>query len=243
MSFTVIIPSRYASTRLPGKPLLDIAGQAMIAHVVARAQQSKAQRVIVATDDQRIADYLKSFDCEVCMTKTEHQSGSDRLTEVIESLGIAENEIIVNVQGDEPLIPPKLINQVAQRLAQSSSADVSTAAQKITSRSDFENPNIVKVVMDHSGRALYFSRSPIPHARGSAQLNAWHHIGIYAYRAKFLLNFVELKPSLLEQSESLEQLRVLDNGGKILVQTVDYPAGIGIDTDEDLEKVREILKR
>jgi len=242
MDFSVIIPSRYASTRLPGKPLLDIAGQAMIAHVVARVQQSDAQRVIVATDDQRIADYLQDYDCEVCMTRADHRSGSDRLTEVIESLSLPEAEIIVNVQGDEPLIPPRLINQVAQRLAQSPHADMSTAAQKITSRTDYENPNIVKVVMDHSGRALYFSRSPIPYAASSAQINAWHHIGIYAYHAKYLLNFARLKPSELEQSESLEQLRALDNGGQIVVQKVDYPAGIGVDTEEDLAQVRAILQ-
>ena len=242
MGFTVIIPSRYASIRLPGKPLSDIAGQAMIAHVVARAQQSNAHRVIVATDDQRIADYLRNYDCEVCITRVDHQSGSDRLAEVIENLGIPEDEIIVNVQGDEPMIPPQLINQVAERLAQSPAADMSTAAQEITSHKDFENPNVVKVVMDQRGRALYFSRSPIPYRGESGKLNAWHHIGIYAYRAKFLANFAGLEPSLLEQSESLEQLRVLDNGGQIVVQKVDYPAGIGVDTVEDLEKVRLLLE-
>ena len=241
MGFTVIIPSRYASTRLPGKPLLDIVGRPMIAHVVDQALRSKADRVIVATDDQRIENALTSLNCTVCMTRQDHQSGSDRLAEVIDKLSIADDEIVVNVQGDEPLIPPKLIDQVAERLASSQGADMSTAAHKIESIDDFNNPNVVKLVIDQAGKALYFSRSAIPHKVddfASTRPIAWHHIGIYAYSAKFVTGYAQLLPSALERSESLEQLRVLDNGGMITVQTIDYPSGFGVDTSEDLERAR-----
>ncbi len=245
MSFTVIIPSRYASTRLPGKPLVDITGKPLVEHVVDRANESNASRVIVATDDQRIADALEEVACEVCMTRVDHLSGSDRLVEVLTRLDIDEDEIIVNVQGDEPLIPAILINQVADYLSNSPHAVMSTAAHKITSDADFKNPNIVKVVIDQTGRALYFSRSAIPFTRDNSltqtSTQAWHHIGVYAYRAEFLKRYSKLKPSALEQSESLEQLRVMDNGETIMVQTIDYDAGIGVDTPEDLELVRRRL--
>ena len=245
MSFIVIIPSRFASTRLPGKPLVDIAGKPLIEHVVDRANESNAKRVIVATDDQQIVDALQGVDCEVVMTRVDHLSGSDRLVEVLETLKIQDQEIVVNVQGDEPLIPAKLINQVADYLSKSSQAVMSTAAHKIASDADLQNPNVVKVVIDQTGKALYFSRAAIPFSRDNsltrAPAQAWHHIGIYAYRAEFLKRYSKLKPSALEKSESLEQLRVMDNGETIMVQTIDYDAGIGVDTPEDLELVRTRL--
>ena len=241
MSFIVIIPSRFASTRLPGKPLADIAGKPLIAHVVDRANESDAARVIVATDDQRIASALETYNCEVCMTRVDHQSGSDRLAEVVDSLGIADDQIIVNVQGDEPAIPPRLVNEVAASLQGAPQAVMSTAAHAIKSAKDFENPNVVKVVIDQTGKALYFSRSPIPYSKDSDFSQAWHHVGIYGYRAEFLKRYAQLQPSSLESGESLEQLRVMDNGEQIMVQKIDYDAGVGVDTPADLERARSLL--
>lgn len=243
MSFIVIIPARFASTRLPGKPLADIGGKPLIAHVVDRARESLADRVIVATDDQRIADALADVECEVCMTRSDHQSGSDRLAEVVEQLSIADDQIIVNVQGDEPAIPPRLINEVADVLRNAPQAVMSTAAHAIKSAEDFVNPNVVKVVIDQTGKALYFSRAPIPHSAGGEgdHSGAWHHVGIYAYRAEFLKRYTGLNPSALETRESLEQLRVMDNGEQIMVQKIDYDAGVGVDTAEDLEQARKLL--
>ncbi|MFT6408843.1 MAG: 3-deoxy-manno-octulosonate cytidylyltransferase (CMP-KDO synthetase) [Arenicella sp.] len=243
MSFTVVIPARYASTRLPGKALADIHGKPMIAHVVDRARESSASRVIVATDDQRIADAVSALDCEVCMTRAEHQSGSDRIAEVVEQLGLEDHEIVVNVQGDEPLIPGKLIDQVASALEVAGDAAMSTAAKEIDNEADIANPNIVKVVFSRAGRALYFSRAPIPYARDQRVGNAWHHIGIYAYRASFLKRYDQLLDSAIEQTECLEQLRVLDNGDSIMVETVDYDTGVGVDTAEDLERVISLMSR
>jgi 3-deoxy-manno-octulosonate cytidylyltransferase (CMP-KDO synthetase) len=241
MSFTAVIPARYASTRLPGKPLLDIAGKPMIVHVVDRANESSAQRVVVATDDQRIADALNGSDCEVCMTRADHVSGSDRLAEVVESLAIPNDEIVVNVQGDEPMIPGRLIDQVAASLAAAREAVMSTAARKISDPIAIDDPNVVKVVFSHSGRALYFSRAAIPFARDVRTADVWHHIGIYAYRAGFLKRYHQLLPSTIEQTESLEQLRVLDNDGEIMVKVIDYNTGIGVDTVDDLERVRKLM--
>ncbi len=243
MSFTVVIPARYASSRLPGKAVADIHGSPMIAHVVDRARESSASRVIVATDDQRIANAVVDYDCEVCMTRTDHESGSDRLAEVVEKLNINNDEIIVNVQGDEPLIPGMLIDQVAAALEIAGDAVMSTAARAIEEQADIDNPNLVKVVFDRNGRALYFSRAPIPYARDERFTNAWHHIGIYAYRSSFLKRYDQLARSSIEQTECLEQLRVLDNGDAIMVETVDYDTGIGVDTPEDLERVRRIMAR
>ncbi len=241
MSFTVIIPARYDSSRLPGKILADIAGAPMIAHVVDRARESSAARVIVATDDHRIANAVQDLDCEVCMTRADHESGSDRLAEVVGKFAFDDDDIIVNVQGDEPLVPGTLIDQVAAALEISSDAAMSTAAKAIDNEADVENPNIVKVVFTRAGNALYFSRAPIPFARDQRQTNAWHHIGIYAYRASFLKRYDQLVRSSIEQTESLEQLRVLDNGDSIVVETVDYDTGIGVDTAEDLERVRRLM--
>lgn len=242
MSFTVVIPARYGSTRLPSKALADINGKPLVSHVVNQANQSKAQRVIVATDDQRIAEALKDQRCEVCMTAESHQSGSDRLQEVVTKLDIDDDEVIVNVQGDEPMIPPQLIDQVANCLQQSSTAVMSTAAHPIDDLSQVENPNVVKVVFNHQQQALYFSRSAIPFNRDGIACDYWRHIGIYAYRSHFLKKYSELKPSQIERAESLEQLRVLDNGYQILVHGVNYDVGIGVDTPEDLELVRQKLK-
>lgn len=241
MSFTVIIPARYASTRLPGKALADIGGKPMVAHVVDRARESKAFRVIVATDDQKIVDALKGVDCEVCLTSADHESGSDRLAEVVQVLNIADDEIVVNVQGDEPMIPGKLIDQVAFSLEGAKDAAMSTAARKITSHASIEDPNVVKVVFTHNGRAMYFSRANIPFARDERKADAWHHIGIYAYRSAFLKRYHLLEPSLIEQTESLEQLRVLDNGEQIMVEKIDYETGVGVDTPADLEAIRKLM--
>jgi len=241
MSFIVVIPSRYASTRLPGKSLADIAGQPLIAHVVDRANESNADRVVVATDDQRIADALTGKQCDVCMTCEDHASGSDRLAEVVDLLGLDDDEIVLNVQGDEPQIPAKLINRVAECLKKSPDAAMATAAHPLTNHVDIENPNIVKVVFDQSGKALYFSRAPIPYDRDGVTSSAWKHVGIYAYRASFLKRYNALAASEMEQIENLEQLRVLDNGDTIMVEAVDYDAGIGVDTQDDLDKVRQLF--
>lgn len=243
MSFSVIIPARYGSTRLPAKPLAEIAGRPLISHVVDRARDSDARQVIVATDDERVAKALQGSACEVVMTSPDHESGSDRLAEVVALKGMVDDEIVVNVQGDEPTIPPRLINEVAAKLASSTQAVMATAAQAINSVQDFNDPNMVKVVMDQTGRALYFSRAPIPYPRNSEMPdNAWHHIGIYAYRAGFLKRYASLQPSDIERAESLEQLRVMDNGESIMVHCIDYDAGVGVDTQADLERAREIIQ-
>jgi len=230
-----------AASRLPGKPLLDIAGQPLIAHVVARANESNAHRVIVATDDMQIAAALEDSDCEVCMTRADHLSGSDRLAEVVEKLEIEGQQLIVNVQGDEPAIPARLIDEVAASLEKAPQAAMSTAAHRIKSIEDFNNPNVVKVVVDQTDRALYFSRAAIPFTKDGSFDNAWHHVGIYAYRAEFLKRYTKLQASDIEQGESLEQLRVMDNGETIMVQKIDYDAGVGVDTPEDLKRVRALF--
>lgn len=229
---------------MPAKPLADLHGKPLLAHVVLRALDSNATRVIVATDDQRIADAVSDYNCEVCMTSADHPSGSDRLAEVVTTQDLADGEIIVNVQGDEPTIPPRLVNEVAQKLAQAEDAVMATAAQPIQTLEDFHNPNIVKVVINQQGRALYFSRAAIPFPRGADELpEAFHHIGIYAYRAGFLKRYKNLNPSTVEKVESLEQLRVLDNGESIAVSVIDYDAGIGVDTPEDLERARAAIQQ
>ena len=241
--FSVIIPARYGSTRLPAKALADLNGLPLIAHVVSRAKESAAREVLVATDDARIATALDGMPCQVIMTSDQHQSGSDRLAEVIDLKGFEHSHVVVNVQGDEPMIPPRLINEVATKLMEDSQSEMATAAQAIHTADDFNDPNVVKVVLDQYDRALYFSRAPIPNQRGnSAELSALHHIGIYAYRAKFLTDFAAWPASELEQLESLEQLRALENGANIAVHTIDYPAGVGVDTADDLERARELMQ-
>ena len=238
MSYTVVIPARYASTRLPGKAVLDIAGKPMVAHVVDRANEASAHKVVVATDDQRVAQAIVDCNCEVVMTRADHESGSDRIAEVVEKLALPNDEIVVNVQGDEPMIPGELIDSVAQRLKSSPQAAVATAALEIEDPQELDNPNAVKVVFNQLGEALYFSRSAIPFSRDGDAISAYRHIGIYAYRAEFLKRYDRLEKSELENAEKLEQLRVLDNGDKIVVEVVESGAGLGVDTQEDLEAVR-----
>ncbi|OOS00758.1 3-deoxy-manno-octulosonate cytidylyltransferase [Haemophilus paracuniculus] len=250
MSFTVIIPARYASSRLPRKPLLDIAGKPMIQHVWEKAQQAGAKRVIVATDHPEIEAVVTAFGGEVCMTSDKHNSGTERLAEVVEKMGIASEEIIVNVQGDEPLIPPVIIKQVAENLAHHQ-VKMATLAVKLTSKEELLNPNVVKTLTDQNGMALYFSRAVIPFPRDQfttlddafvQQQNYLRHIGIYAYRAGFIKQYVEWQPTALEQLESLEQLRALWYGEKIHLALAHQAPAVGVDTPEDLERVREILK-
>ncbi|WP_139751171.1 3-deoxy-manno-octulosonate cytidylyltransferase [Aeromonas media] len=247
MSFVVVIPARYASTRLPGKPLADIHGKPMVQHVVEKALQSGADRVIVATDDERVQQALQTTGVEVCMTSVDHQSGTERLAEVCRHYGFAADTIVVNVQGDEPLIPPAIIRQVADNLA-AATAPMATLSVPIQDAEDAFNPNAVKVVTDKDGYALYFSRASIPwdrdrFAKSREQIGSHYqrHIGIYAYRAGFIQRYVDWAPSALEQVEALEQLRVLWYGEKIHVaQALEAPP-VGVDTQQDLDKVRALL--
>lgn len=251
MSFVVVIPARYASTRLPGKPLADIHGKPMVQHVVEKALQSGADRVIVATDDERVQQALAPFAAaagfEVCMTSPDHQSGTERLAEVCRHCGFAADTIIVNVQGDEPLIPPVIIRQVADNLA-AASAPMATLSVPIRDAEEAFNPNAVKVVTDREGYALYFSRASIPwdrdrFAQSRKQIGDHYqrHIGIYAYRAGFIQRYVDWAPSVLEQVEALEQLRVLWYGEKIHVAQALQAPPVGVDTQADLDKVRALL--
>ncbi|MDF2274920.1 3-deoxy-manno-octulosonate cytidylyltransferase [Aeromonas caviae] len=251
MSFVVVIPARYASTRLPGKPLADIHGKPMVQHVVEKALQSGADRVIVATDDERVQQALAPFAAaagfEVCMTSPDHQSGTERLAEVCRHYGFAADTIIVNVQGDEPLIPPVIIRQVADNLA-AASAPMATLSVPIRDAEEAFNPNAVKVVTDREGYALYFSRASIPwdrdrFAQSREQIGDHYqrHIGIYAYRAGFIQRYVDWEPSVLEQVEALEQLRVLWYGEKIHVAQALQAPPVGVDTQADLDKVRALL--
>ncbi len=250
MSFRVIIPARYQSTRLPAKVLADISGKPMIRHVYERALASGADDIIIATDDQRVADVAKSFDANVCMTSPDHQSGTERLSEVVGSLGIEDEEIIVCLQGDEPLIPPDVIRKVAEDLEEHDNVKVASVCVPLVDVEDLFRPNVTKVVMNRRNYALYFSRAPIPYGRDTfkdkskIKLNGLHfrHIGIYAYRAGFLQEYIAWDPCPAEPLENLEQLRVLWHGGRIhmIVHKGQIPAGI--DTPEDLERVRAYLK-
>ncbi len=248
MSFSVIIPARYASTRLLGKALLDIAGKPMIQRVWEKAGESSASSVIIATDDKRIAEVATSFGAQVCMTSDRHPSGTDRLAQVASDLGMPPDHIVVNVQGDEPLIPPDVIDQVAENLQRNQQASIATLCEEIEANEEIHNPNAVKVVFDVNGMALYFSRAAIPWARDefAADLSqrpnqgSWfRHIGIYAYRVGFLERFVGWNPAPLELLEQLEQLRALYNGETIHVEEVSQTVPAGVDTQEDLEKVRQ----
>ncbi|MDP2560279.1 3-deoxy-manno-octulosonate cytidylyltransferase [Psychrobium sp. 1_MG-2023] len=246
MSFSVIIPARYQSSRLPGKPLLDIGGKPMIQWVYERAMSSGANKVVVATDDQRIADVVAGFGGTFCMTGTDHESGTERLGEVIDLLGLDSDEIVVNVQGDEPMIPSENIAQVAALLSEKATIPMATLAVPIDDNLDIDNPNAVKVVCDKNSCALYFSRAAIPFDRdgfhrGSRDLlaqNYFRHIGIYAYRAGFIRQYLTMEPSPLEQIESLEQLRVLYHGEKIAVGIAHQSPPAGVDTQADLERIR-----
>lgn len=246
MSFTVVIPARYGSTRLPGKPLLDIAGKPMVQRVWEQASRSAASSLVIATDDTRIRDVAQGFGAQVCMTSSEHPSGTDRLQQVARELGWDDEQIVVNVQGDEPLIPPAVIDQVAANLATRPQAGMATLCEPLEKLEELLNPNAVKVVADREGMALYFSRAPIPWPRDAfAQSREampsegqWQrHIGIYAYRTRFLHQYVTWEPAPLELLESLEQLRALYNGERIHVAPAVQPVPGGVDTQQDLDAV------
>lgn len=240
MSFSIVIPARYHSTRLPAKPLLDIAGKPMIQRVYEQAKQTAASRVVVATDDHRIMEAVKAFGGEAVLTRPDHESGTERLAEVVDLLQLSPCEVIVNVQGDEPLIPPSVISQVAELLTQDQQVKMATLASVLTGQESIQNPNVVKVVCDAQDFALYFSRAPIPYSREGdwPQQNYLRHIGIYAYRAGFIRDYVQMAVSPLEQIEKLEQLRVLWHGEKIKVaKAVEVPPH-GVDTQKDLDAVR-----
>ncbi|MBL1319921.1 MAG: 3-deoxy-manno-octulosonate cytidylyltransferase [Methylophaga sp.] len=249
MSFKIVIPARYASSRLPGKLLLDIAGKPMIQHVFERAKESQATQIIIATDDQRIEKVAIDFGADVCMTRTDHVSGTDRLAEVAANREFADDDIIINVQGDEPCLPASLINQVADDLQQHSDADMATLFSRIVQEKHVFDPNAVKVIMDKLGYALYFSRAPIPWMRDHfdqqstlpPELPHYRHVGLYGYRASFLKHYAELEPCVLEQEESLEQLRALYHGKKIHLTQARIHPGHGVDTQDDLDEVRRIL--
>ncbi|EGR4326608.1 3-deoxy-manno-octulosonate cytidylyltransferase [Vibrio cholerae] len=247
MSFTVVIPARYQSTRLPGKPLADIGGKPMIQWVYEQAMQAGADRVIIATDDERVEQVVQAFGGVVCMTSPNHQSGTERLAEVVAKMAIPADHIVVNVQGDEPLIPPAIIRQVADNLA-ACSAPMATLAVEIEDEAEVFNPNAVKVITDKNGYALYFSRATIPWDRDNfAKADKaivqplLRHIGIYAYRAGFINTYLDWQPSQLEKIECLEQLRVLWHGEKIHVAVALEAPPAGVDTPEDLEVVRRIV--
>ena len=253
MSYSIIIPSRYSSTRLPGKPLLDINGKPLIQHVYECAIRTAAKEVIIATDDERIQEVAISFGARVCMTRSDHPSGTDRLSEVVSQLKLGDDEIIVNLQGDEPMMPRLLLDHVANSLKNSSTAAISTMCEPITLKEDIFDPNIVKVIVDHSGHALYFSRAPIPWARGDYEHNSqknshetvencFRHVGLYAYRTGFLKSYPQLETCQIEQQEALEQLRAMYHGYRIKVEIAQESAGIGVDTPADLEKARQLLK-
>jgi 3-deoxy-manno-octulosonate cytidylyltransferase (CMP-KDO synthetase) len=248
--FTVIIPARMASSRLPDKPLADIGGLPMVVRVARQAQQSGASHVVVAADDERIVQACEAHQVHALRTRTDHPSGSDRLAEACTLLGLHDNDIVVNVQGDEPMMDPGLVNQVAHLLAQHPQASMSTAAHAIDNLPDFLNPNVVKVVLDRQGLAHYFSRAPIPWWRDGQQgagLKALpnpaplRHVGIYGYRVGFLKQFPQLQAAPTETLESLEQLRALWHGHAIAVHITDCAPGPGVDTPEDLERVRRLL--
>ncbi|MCB1737369.1 MAG: 3-deoxy-manno-octulosonate cytidylyltransferase [Gammaproteobacteria bacterium] len=250
MAFSVVVPARYASSRLPGKPLQDIAGLPMVEHVRRRGLEAGAQHVIVATDDARIEVAIREHGGEAMMTSPEHASGTDRLAEVAQRMKWADDTIVVNVQGDEPLIDPALIRQVAEALESHPKAGIATLAVRIHTAGELFDPNVVKVVFDHDGYALYFSRAPIPWDRDAFNLSRdelseraphYRHIGLYAYRAGFLHRYTQLPPAPIEQAESLEQLRALWNGVAIHVSVTEQPPGHGVDTPADLEKVRAML--
>jgi len=248
--FKVVIPARYASTRLHGKPLLNIAGKPMIVHVCERASQAGAEEVVVATDDTRIFDTVTALGIKAVMTNPDHQSGTERIAEVARLCGWADDDIIVNLQGDEPLIPPAYIRDVALALAGQTQAGIATLAANILDSEEIFNANAVKVVLDKNNYALYFSRAPIPWERASfsaaggiptGAIPYLRHIGMYAYTVAFLNRYCSWQTSPLETIESLEQLRILWHGDKVLVKVVDKTPEAGVDTQEDLLRVERVL--
>ena len=247
MGFVALIPARLASTRLPGKPLADIAGLPMVVRVAQRAARAGAERVVVAADDERIVQACSAHGVQALLTRGDHASGSDRLAEACERLGLDGAQVVVNVQGDEPLIDPRLVGACAALLQRRSDCVMSTAAHPIATLLDYLDPNIVKVVLDAQGNALYFSRAPIPWPRDSGDkalpqpAPALRHVGLYAYRAEFLRRFPQLQAAPLEHTEALEQLRVLWHGQRIAVHLSEEAPGQGVDTPEDLERVRALF--
>ena len=244
--FKVVIPARYASTRLHGKPLLDIAGKPMVVRVAEQAVKSRANEIVVATDFEEIVTVCKQHQIKAVMTGVDHASGTDRIAEVAAQLGWHDDEIVVNVQGDEPLIDPDLINQVAEHLASNPTAVMATACHLIHDEASLLNANVVKVVMDKNGNALYFSRAPIPFPRDDVykrNIHAYRHIGLYAYKVGFLKQYAQLKATELEKIECLEQLRVLHHGYKIGVVITENAPASGVDTQADLDYVRNIFNQ
>ncbi|MBL8346069.1 MAG: 3-deoxy-manno-octulosonate cytidylyltransferase [Rubrivivax sp.] len=250
MKFTVLIPARLASTRLPDKPLADIAGRPMVVRVAERASRSGAEAVVVAADDARIEQACRAHGVRCVLTRADHASGSDRLAEACELLGLDGDDVVVNVQGDEPLIDPDLVRDTARLVAARSDCVMSTAAHAITDAEELRNPNVVKVVLDRHGLALYFSRAPIPwwrdgsasgHAQPAPEVPPLRHIGIYGYRAGYLRGFPRLEAAPVERTEALEQLRVLWHGHRIAVHVADVAPGPGVDTPADLARVRALF--
>lgn len=254
MSFRIVIPARFASTRLPGKPLRDICGKTMIARVIEQAKQSKAEEVIVATDSQEIVDALSNIDVRVCMTRENHQSGTERLSEVIDQLGFDDDQILINLQGDEPMMPPVCLNQVGQALEDDAKVKMATLCTPLTDIEELFDPHAVKVVRDVNDFALYFTRAAVPWSRDCFNESSSHgempktqeyqrHIGLYGYRAGFIKQYLEWQSSDIEKTESLEQLRVLYYGERIKVITAEIAPGPGVDTVEDLNRVCELLSK
>jgi 3-deoxy-manno-octulosonate cytidylyltransferase (CMP-KDO synthetase) len=242
--FLVVIPARLGSTRLPRKPLADIGGKPMVVRVAERAKQSLAKSVVVATDSAEIEAACREHHIECLLTSPDHLTGTDRIAEVAQLLKLPANALLVNVQGDEPLIPPELINQVAQTLANNPQCAIATVAVPISDRSEIDNPNVVKVVLNRAHEAMYFSRASIPFVRdaqGTHKREHLRHLGIYAYRADFLQAFTKLEPAPPEQAEALEQLRALWNGYRIAVHISLEAPPAGVDTPEDLERIRRLL--
>ena len=242
MKFTVVIPARYASTRFPGKPLARLGDRTILQRVYERARYSQAERVIIATDDERIAKAATDFGAEVCMTSDQHKSGTERLAEVVAQQSLSDETVIVNLQGDEPFIGIDTINQVAGLLLDSPDHGMATLCHVLASKEEITDPHIVKVVLDSNSDALYFSRAPIPWDRDQlCCIPCYRHIGLYAYTAKFLRDYIRMEPCELEKAEALEQLRVLYHGYKIKVGITEEELAIGIDTPEDLERAKKIL--
>lgn len=246
--FTVLIPARLASTRLPRKPLADLGGLPMVVRVAQQASRSGARAVVVAADDAQIVDACEAHGVRALLTRTDHASGSDRLAEACEQLGLDGDDRVVNLQGDEPLMPPELLGRCAALLDEHPDCVMATVAHPIDDAAEFLNPNVVKVVLDRSGRALLFSRAPLPHWRDAPDRGALpqapaplRHLGLYAYRAGYLRGFPRLEPAPLERTEALEQLRVLWHGERIAVHVTPHVPGTGVDTPEDLLRVRALL--
>lgn len=251
MKFTVIIPARYGSSRFPGKPLADVGGKPMVVRVADQARKSGAAEIIIATDHAGIALAAEKAGYQALMTRSDHETGTDRLAEVVAHRRYRPNHIVVNVQGDEPMVAPALIRRVAANLAARPSAAIATACHRITAAADLANTNVVKVVLDHAGFALYFSRAPIPYARDAYAagikavprgLPVYRHLGLYAYRCAFLNAFKGLKPATIERFEALEQLRALAHGYRISVVVTRTAPHAGVDTPADLERVRKLLR-